>query len=146
MTPDRDDGMVTIVLAGGLSQGAEIDASFAGEQVVIPADKVDDGDVVFRDVAPNLRGFGIERDDILVVETRPDGHAATAELVLVTIETKAFVGRWWTKHGRRALLDDRLSLITDDARLQVVGAIIVVMRGSMALDEHRKERSATKPA
>jgi hypothetical protein len=120
--------MVTIVLAGGLSQGAEIDASFAGEQVSIPADKIDEGDVVFRVAAPNLRGFGIELDDLLVVETRPSGHAATAELVLVTIETKAFIGRWWTKQGRRKLLDDVLSLITDDERLQVIGAITVVMR------------------
>jgi hypothetical protein len=71
--------MVTIVLAGGVSQGAEIDASFAGEQVAIPADKIDSGDVVFRVAAANLRGFGIERNDILVVETRPEGHAATGK-------------------------------------------------------------------
>lgn len=128
MTSDRDDSMVAIVLAGGVSQGAEIDTSFAGKQVAIPADKIDEGDVVFRAAAANLCGFGIERDDILVVETRPDGHAATGELVLVTIETKAFIGRWWTKHGRRELLDDVLSLITDDERLQVIGAITVIMR------------------
>ena len=128
MTSDRDDSMVMIVVAGGVSQGAEIDASFAGEHVAIPADKIDEGDVVFRAAAANLRGFGIERDDILVVETRPDGHAATGELVLVTIETKAFIGRWWTKHGRRELLDDVLSLITDDERLQVIGAITVIIR------------------
>ncbi len=131
MTSDRNDGMVPIVLAGGVSQGAEIDASFAGEQVAIPADKIDEGDVVFRAAAANLRGFGIERDDILVVETRPDGHAATAELVLVMIETKAFIGRWWTKHGRRALLDDVLSLISDDPRLQVIGAVTVVIRHTL---------------
>ena len=123
--------MVTIVLAGGVSQGAEIDASFAGEQVAVPADKVDSGDVVFRVAAANLRGFGIERDDILVVETRPEGHAATGELVLVTIETKAFIGRWWTKHGRRELLDEVLSLITDDPRLRLIGAVTVVIRHSL---------------
>jgi uncharacterized protein YbaA (DUF1428 family) len=131
MTSDRDDSMVTIVLAGGVSQGAEIDASFAGKQVAIPADKVDSGDVVFRVTAANLRGFGIERDDILVVETRPEGHATTGELVLVTIETKAFIGRWWTKHGRRELLDEVLSLITDDPRLRLIGAVTVVMRHSL---------------
>ena len=131
MTSDRD-GMVTVVLTGGVSQGAEIDASFAGEQVSIPADKIDEGDVVFRVAAANLRGFGIERDDLLVVETRPDGHAATAELVLVTIETKAFIGRWWTKHGRREILDDVLSLISDDPRLRVIGAITVVVRNTLA--------------
>ena len=131
MTSDRDDSMVTIVLAGGVSQGAEIDASFAGEQVAIPADKIDSGDVVFRVAAANLRGFGIERDDILVVETRPEGHAATGELVLVTIETKAFIGRWWAKHGRRELLDEVLSLITDDPRLRLIGAVTVVMRHSL---------------
>jgi hypothetical protein len=128
MTPDRDDSLVTVVLAGGVSQGAEIDASFAGEQVAIPADKIDSGDVVFRVAAANLRGFGIERDDILVVETRPEGHAATGELVLVTIETKAFIGRWWMKHGRRELLDEALSLITDDPGLRLIGAVTVVMR------------------
>lgn len=128
MTSDRDDSMVTIVLAGGISQGAEIDVSFAGQHVAIPADKIDEGDVVFRAAGWNLRGFGIERDDILVVETRPEGQAATGELVLVMIESKAFVGRWWTKHGRRDLLDDVLSLIADDERLQVIGAITVIIR------------------
>lgn len=131
MTSDRDDRMVTVALAGGVSQGAEIDASFAGEQVAIPADKIDRGDVVFRVAAANLRGFGIERDDILVIETRPEGHAATGELVLVTIETNAFIGRWWTKHGRRELLDEVLSLITDDPRLRLIGAVTVVMRHSL---------------
>jgi len=130
MTSDRDDGMVMIVLAGGVSQGAEIDLSFACEQVTLPADKIDSGDVVFRVAAANLRGFGIERDDILVVETRPEGHAATGELVLVTIETKAFIGRWWTKHGRRELLDEVLSQITDDPRLRLIGAVTVVIRHS----------------
>lgn len=132
MTSDRNDGMVTIVLAGGLSQGAEIDASIATEQVSIPADKVDEGEAVFRVAAANLHGFGIERDDILVVETRPDGHAATGELVLVMIEKKAFIGRWWTKHGRRELLDDVLSLISDDPRLEVIGAVTVVVRHTLA--------------
>jgi hypothetical protein len=120
--------MVMVVLAGGVSQGAEIDASFAGEQVAIPADKIDKGDVVFRAAGWNLLASASTAMDILVVETRPDGHAATGELVLVTIETKAFIGRWWTKHGRRELLDDVLSLITDDERLQVIGAITVIMR------------------
>jgi hypothetical protein len=130
MTSDRDDGMVMTVLAGGVSQGAEIDVSVACEWVAIPADKIDEGDVVFRAAGWNLRGVGIEHDDILVVETRPDGHAATGELVLVTIETKAFIGRWWTKHGRRELLDEVLSLITDDPRLRLIGAVTVVMRHS----------------
>jgi hypothetical protein len=58
---------------------------------------------------------------------------ATGELVFVTIETKAFIGRWWTKHGRRELLDDSLSLITDDERLEVIGAITVIMRTTHGL-------------
>jgi hypothetical protein len=130
MTSDRDDRMVTIVLAGGVSQGAEIDASFAGQQVAIPADKIDSGDVVFRVAAANLRGFGIERDDILVVETRPEGHAATGELVLVMLRERTYVGRWWTKRGRRALLNHALVPIVEDDDLRVIGAVTVVVRES----------------
>lgn len=122
--------MTTVRLAGALVQGAAIDTSVIGAFVAVPREKLDADDVVFRVVRSDLREFGIERGDLLIVEPRPEGNAATAELVVVTLRERAFLGRWWTKQGRRALLDHALALIAEDPELRVIGAITVVVRES----------------
>jgi len=124
--------MMTVRLAGAVSQGAAIDTSVAGALVSVPRGKVDADDLVFRAVRGDLQELGIERGDLLIVEPRPDGNAATAELVLTLISERAFVGRWWAKHGRRSLLDHALQTIADGAELRVLGAITVVLRASLA--------------
>jgi len=64
--------------------------------------------------------------DLLVVE--PRSHAATGELVIATLENCAFIGRWWAKHGRRALLDGDFQAIAEAPELRVLGAITLVLR------------------
>ena len=118
----------TVGLAGAIVQGAAIDTSVAGALVAVPREKVDADDLVFRVAHSDLREFGIERGDLLIVEPRPDGRAATAELVLVTLHERAFIGRWWTKRSRRALLDHALAPITEDHDLRVIGAVTVIVR------------------
>src|SRR5260221_7010025 len=125
-----DDEMTTTRLGGAIVQGAPIDTSVTGAFVAVPREKLDADDLVFRVARSELREFGIERDDLLIVEPRPDGNAATAELVLVTLRERAFVGRWWTKRGRRALLDHALAPIAEGQDLRVVGAVTVVVRES----------------
>jgi acetoacetate decarboxylase len=134
MTSTRDQEMATARLAGAVVQGAAMDTSVTGAFVRVPSQKMDADDLVFRVARSELREFGIERGDLLIVEPRPDGNAATAELVLATLRGNTFVGRWWTKRGRRALLDHALAPIAEDPDLRVIGAVTVVAR------EPRNER------
>jgi hypothetical protein len=122
--------VTSVRLAGAVHQAAPIDTSMAGAFVAVPQEKLDADDLVFRVASADLREFGIERGDLLIVEPRPDGNAATAELVLAVLHERVFVGRWWTKRGRRALLDHALLLITEDEELRVLGAVTVVVRQS----------------
>jgi len=117
-------------LAGAIAQGAAIDTSVAGAFVGVPAEKLDVDDLVYRVARSDLRDLGIERGDLLIVEPRPDGQAATAELVLAFLHERVFVGRWWTKRGRRALLDHALAVVAEHHELRVLGAITVVIRES----------------
>ena len=117
-------------LAGAIAQGAPIDTSVAGAFVGVPAEKLDVDDLVYRVARSDLRDLGIERGDLLIVEPRPDGQAATAELVLAFLHERVFVGRWWTKRGRRALLDHALAVVAEHHELRVLGAITVVIRES----------------
>lgn len=121
--------MATARLAGAVTQGATIDTSVTGAFVRVPSGKLDAGDLVYRVARTDLREFGIERGDLLIVEPRPDGNAATAELVLAALHERVFVGHWWTKRGRRALFDHALLVIAEQDELQVLGAITVVVRG-----------------
>ena len=120
--------MMTVRLAGAIVQGAPIDTRVSGALVAVPDEKLDADDLVYRVAGAELRGHGIERGDLLIVEPRPEGTAATGELVVVTLEHRAFVGRWWTKRGRRALLDHALHPIVEDGPLRVLGAVTVVIR------------------
>ena len=127
-------------LAGHVTQGRPIDTSVVGESVAVSRDHMDDDDVVYRASTRDLRGYGIEPGDILVVEPRPQGEAATAELVLTTLGDHAYVGRWWTKRGRRVLMDETLRLISDDVRLRSVGTITVIMGRRAAPRKRRRMR------
>jgi SOS-response transcriptional repressor LexA len=115
-------------LAGEISQGAPIDAGVAGEPLTISADVVEEGELVFRAARSDLQEFGIERDDLLIVEQRADGHAASGELVVATIGDCVFVGHWWIKRGRRAVMGDAYSVVAEERGLQVVGAITAIVR------------------
>jgi len=124
----KGHGITTARLAGGVRQGAPIDTSMAGAIVAVPQEKLDAGDLIFRVATADLGELGIDHGDLLIVEPRPKGNAATGELVLVMLGERAFVGRWWTKRGRRALLDHALQPISEHQDLRVTGAVTVVVR------------------
>jgi len=115
-------------LAGGVLQGSPIDAGVAGEPLTIPADIIEEGEIVFRAARAELLEFGIECGDLLVVERRADGHAASAELVVARIGDRVFVGHWCGKHRRRAVMGDAFSVVAEERGLQVVGAITAIVR------------------
>lgn len=96
------------------------------EVVMLPADRVAPGELVFR-LATDLPSAGLAAGDLLIVESR--AHAATGEFVIATLDQRVFIGRWWTKHGTRRLLDDEFRTITDAPKLVVLGAITLIVRG-----------------
>jgi transcriptional regulator with XRE-family HTH domain len=121
---------VDIETAGEIRHGEAIDEKSA-EKIALPKSVVEQGEIVFRARGDNMRDQGIEDGDLLVVENRPRGRASTGELVIGRIGKLVFVGRWWQKHGQKALLSNGLSEVTvgRSARsLRVVAAINQIIR------------------
>lgn len=119
-----------IETAGEIRHGEAIDEK-AKEKVQLPKTIIEQGEIVFRARGDNMRDQGIEDGDLLVVENRPRGRASTGELVIGRIGRIVFVGRWWQKHGQKALLSNGLSEVTvgRSARsLRVVAAINQIVR------------------
>ena len=121
---------VDVETAGEIRHGEAVDER-AKETIALPKSLVEQGEIVFRARGDALRDQGIEDGDLLVVETRPRGRASTGELVIGRIGRIVFVGRWWQKHGQKALLSNGLSEVTvgRSARsLRVVAAINQIVR------------------
>jgi SOS-response transcriptional repressor LexA len=99
--------------------------------VAVPKSIVEHGEIIFRARGSDLRDQGIEDGDLLVVELRPRGRAATGELVIGKIGRQVFIGRWWSKHGQKALMSNGLSEVTvgrSERSLKVVAAINQIVR------------------
>jgi transcriptional regulator with XRE-family HTH domain len=121
---------VEIETSGEIRHGEAVDEK-TKEKVSLPKSVVEKGEIIFRARGDNMRDQGIEDGDLLVVENRPRGRASTGELVICRIGRIVFVGRWWQKHGQKALLSNGLSEVTvgRSARsLRVVAAINQIVR------------------
>jgi transcriptional regulator with XRE-family HTH domain len=128
----RDGGTewVELETAGEIRHGQPIDEE-AKEAVAVPKSIVEHGEIVFRARGNDLRDQGIEDGDLLVVELRPRGRAATGELVIGKIGRQVYIGRWWSKHGQKALMSNGLSEVTigrSQRSLKVVAAINQIVR------------------
>lgn len=129
MLRDRGD-WVDLDTAGEIRHGEAIDEK-AKESVALPNSIVEEGEIIFRARGDSMRDQGIENGDLLVVELRPRGRASTGELVIGKIGRLVFIGRWWQKHGQKALLSNGLAEVTvgRSARsLRVVAAINQIVR------------------
>jgi transcriptional regulator with XRE-family HTH domain len=116
--------------SGEIRHGSPIDET-QKERVAIPKSLVDSGEIVFRARGDNMRDQGIEDGDLLIVELRPRGRAATGELVIGRIGRHVFIGRWWQKHGQKALMSNGLSEVTigrSTRSLKVLAAINQIVR------------------
>ncbi|MEO8380607.1 MAG: helix-turn-helix domain-containing protein [Acidobacteriota bacterium] len=119
-----------IETAGEIRHGEAIDET-KKEKVALPRSLVEPEEIVFRARGDAMQDQGIFDGDLLIVELRQRGRASTGELVIVRIGKQVFVGRWWQKHGRKALMSNGLSEMTvgRNARaLKVVAAINQVIR------------------
>lgn len=116
-----------VYLAGDLSQGAPINKTSARERIAVPASAIDVGDIVLRARA-DIPDIHIDAGDLLIVERRQPGRASTGELVIVLVNDRVFIGHWWAKHAKRALLDGELEPLTADGVMQILGAVTVILR------------------
>lgn len=120
----------SVKVSAEIRQGEPV-VELKGASAAIPSSLIEKGEIVFRARGDKLRHEGIEDGDLLVVQLRPKGRAASGELVIGKIGETVFVGRWWQKHGRRALMSDGLSEVTAGAAkrtLKVVAAINAIVR------------------
>lgn len=118
-------------LAGEIRQGQPVDESIR-DKVAIPRNLLDNGEIVFRFRGDGLADQGITDGDLLVVENRPRGRASNGELVIGRIGKQVWIGRWWQKHGQKALMSNGMSEVTTGraARsLKVVAAVNQIIRG-----------------
>jgi transcriptional regulator with XRE-family HTH domain len=111
--------------SGELRQGKPIDETKC-EKVHVPKSLVEEGEIVFRARGENLGDQGIEDGDLLVVQLRQRGRAATGELVIGKIGDNCYVGRWWEKHGRKALMSDGLAEVTVGSAKRVLKVVAVI--------------------
>lgn len=119
-----------VKLSGVIRQGEPIDES-TSEMIAMPRNLVEKDEIVFRASGDALRDQGIEDGDLLIVELRPRGRAATGELVIGRIGSSVWVGRWWQKHGQKALMSNGLSEVTvgrSPRTLKVVAVINQIVR------------------
>jgi SOS-response transcriptional repressors (RecA-mediated autopeptidases) len=124
-TRPRVSGSTTIQATGILTQGTPLIET--SERTTIPADKINPGEFVFR-IAGDMPEIGLADRDLLIVEPRTNGNAATGEFVIVTLGHDAFIGRYWKKHGARSLLDDAFNVIAQGPTLRVLGAVTLILR------------------
>ena len=123
---ERGSSSRVVRLAGVVRHGQPLDRTVSDE-VELPADVLDAGEHVYRvrDAHPQLN---IRLDDLLVVQPRRGGRASTGELVLAELAGKAYLGRWWSERGRRALFDENVQPIVEDAELRALGAVTMIAR------------------
>jgi transcriptional regulator with XRE-family HTH domain len=120
----------SVKVSAEIRQGEPV-VELKGETAAIPASLIEKGEIVFRARGDRLREQGIEDGDLLVLQLRPKGRAATGELVIGKIGEEVFVGRWWQKNGRKALMSDGPSEVTTGAavrNLKVVAVINAIVR------------------
>jgi transcriptional regulator with XRE-family HTH domain len=124
-------GAAGIPIAGEIRQGEAV-AELSGESAPLPPSLVEKGEVVFRARGDKMREQGIEDGDLLVVELRQTGRAATGELVIGKVGDLLYVGRWWQKHGQKAIMTDGPSELTTGGTskrtLKVLAAINAIVR------------------
>jgi len=127
---EHDANVAQVSVAAEVRQGQPVHELTEGETVAIPAPLIDKGEIVFRARGEELRDVGIEDGDLLVIELRTKGRAATGELVLGKVGEEIYIGRWWQKHGEKRLMtDSRAEVAVASKRgLKVVAVINQIIR------------------
>lgn len=123
---ERHD-QVEVKTAGEIRQGAALDDKQT-VTLLLPAAMIEKEEIVFRARGPGFEEVGIHDRDLLVVQLRPNGRAATGELAIGKVGPALYIGRWWQKHGRKALVTDAVKEITSAKTLKIVAVINAIIR------------------
>ncbi|HEY3053459.1 MAG TPA: helix-turn-helix domain-containing protein [Thermoanaerobaculia bacterium] len=133
-TPAEDHGMVSVPLLAEINPGDSLAYARALEMVSVDSMRIETGEAVVRIKTRKPAREGIVSGDLLIVELRPNGTAATGELVIAIIEGQANIGRWWNKHGRRLLRGAKTNRIIREIgkneAVVILGAVTDVIRES----------------
>jgi transcriptional regulator with XRE-family HTH domain len=120
-----------VPIAGEIRQGEAV-LELSGETAHLPASVLEKGEVVFRARGDKMRDQGIEDGDLLIVELRQTGRAASGELVIGKVGELLYVGHWWQKHGHKAIMSDGPAELTTGGTskrtLKVLAAINAIVR------------------
>jgi transcriptional regulator with XRE-family HTH domain len=120
-----------VPIAGDIRQGEAV-VKVTGEKAYLPVSVLEKGEVVFRARGETMRDLGIEDGDLLVVELRQTGRAASGELVIGKVGEILYVGHWWQKHGQKAIMSDGPAELTTGGTskqtLKVLAAINAIVR------------------
>jgi transcriptional regulator with XRE-family HTH domain len=125
-------GESRVPIAGEIEQRAEV-VELSGESAPLPSTWLAAGEKVFRARGDLMQSVGIDDGDLLIVELRPTGRAASGELVIAKAGELLYVGHWWQKDGRKSLMTDGLSEVTTGGTvakgaLKVMAAINAIVR------------------
>jgi transcriptional regulator with XRE-family HTH domain len=124
-------GHSRVTISAEIRQGEAPDESVT-DTALIPSTMIENGELLFRVRGDELREqHGILDGDLLVIELRTSGRASNAELVIAKVGDAVYIGRWWSKHGRKALMSDARAEITTgpSARsLKVMAVINTIIR------------------
>lgn len=101
---EEKGGWSRFQVAGGITWNRPIEPAPEGDEAVVPTVMIEPHEILLRVMDDSLRDEGLQAGDLLIVEPRADGHAATGETIVGTLNGRAVVGRWWSKRGARRLL------------------------------------------
>ena len=125
------NGPPGVPIAGEIRQGEAV-VELSGEIAPLPVSVMEKGEVVFRARGDKMRELGIEDGDLMVVELRQTGRAATGEFVIGKVGDLLYVGHWWQKHGHKAIMTDGPTELTTGGTskqsLKVLAAINAIVR------------------
>jgi len=125
LVKDRAD-WTEVKTAGVVAQGAAIDEQHT-ETALVPSQMIEKGEIVFR-ARGDFPGLAVENGDLLIVQLRQKGRAATGELAVVKVGPNVFIGRWWQKNGLKVLMTDSMQEITSAKNLKIVAVINAILR------------------
>jgi transcriptional regulator with XRE-family HTH domain len=125
-------GESRVPVAGEIRQGEAV-VELSTETAPLPSTMIEPGEKVFRARGDRFRAVGIEDGDLLIVELRQTGRASSGELVIVKAGELLYIGHWWQKHGRKAIMTDGLSEVTtggtsSKSALKVMAVINAIVR------------------
>lgn len=122
----RRPGFDEYALAGTFRHGRKLEPSTGNVRTVrIPWGHLDPDEKLYIVESQHPR-FNIRPGDILVVKRAT--RVASGRLVLARLGERIYLGYWWAKQGRRALMDEDLRPIVEHQELRILGTVTVTLR------------------